>query len=342
MKTPKVSIIVWNRKRRTATGKLVRQKRYAVSFRCPDTGTKRRVSFATKVEAEAYRDHLLAEIAGERYYNPNMDPTIAEVVDHWRQNKAGQVKAQTMRGYAPLLKIIVGPLLQGTPRQRAHHQLTGEKPHRDSKLLLMLGDETVSGLQTAQLRKWHNLVREEVGAHTANRVMSMLKGILALAEEDFGVRVCSMPTNLARRKAKPKKEILTPDEVAELIAHAKADKARGIFVAFPFLTGVRVSEQLGLLWQWCKVREVGVATQVQQPLADLRRVKHRWFLRLHWQKIAESSQKFVNRRGKRRFNCGTRQQYRFAGLTQHDTVPTSNSTSPPVSNHVGSPHVVSP
>lgn len=69
----------------------------------------------------------------------------------------------------------------------------------------------------------------------------MLKGILALAEEDFGVRVCSMPTNLARRKSKPKKEILTPEEVAELLTHAKSDKERGIFYAFPFLTGVRVS-----------------------------------------------------------------------------------------------------
>jgi hypothetical protein len=78
----------------------------------------------------------------------------------------------------------------------------------------MLGDFKVSELTTAQLRRWHNLVREEVGAHTANRVMSMLKGILALAEEDFGVRVCSFPTNLAKRKAKPKKDILIPEEVA--------------------------------------------------------------------------------------------------------------------------------
>ena len=78
--------------------------------------------------------------------------------------------------------------------------------------------------------------------------MSMLKGILALAEEDFGVRVCSIPTNLAKRKSKPKKDILTPEEVAELITFAKNDKERGIYYAFPFLTGVRVSEQLGLLW----------------------------------------------------------------------------------------------
>ncbi len=36
---------------------------------------------------------------------------------------------------------------------------------------------------------------------------------------------------------------------AQLIAYAKTDKDRGIYCAFPFLTGVRVFEQLGLLWQ---------------------------------------------------------------------------------------------
>jgi len=134
------------------------------------------------------------------------------------------------------------------------------------KLLQMLGPELVSGLQTAQLRRWHVLVREEVGAHTANRVMSMLKGILALAEEDFGVRVCSMPTNLAKRKTKPKKGILSAEEVAELIAHAKTDKERGIFYAFPFLTGVRVSEQLGLLWE---------DVDLDRNLTSIRRVQER-------------------------------------------------------------------
>ena len=29
--------------------------------------------------------------------------------------------------------------------------------------------------------------------------------------ERFGVRTCKIPSNLARRKSKPKKEILTPD-----------------------------------------------------------------------------------------------------------------------------------
>lgn len=34
-----------------------------------------------------------------------------------------------------------------------------------------------------------------------------------------------------------------------MLAHAKTGEESGIYYAFPFLTGVRVSEQLGLLWE---------------------------------------------------------------------------------------------
>lgn len=244
---PKLGI--WNRKRTLADGAVVKQRRHTVNWVCPETGVKRRKAFECKSAAEAYRAQLIAEVSGERYFNPGANPTVAEMVEHWREVKRGTVKDQTLRGYEPLLRIIVGPLLQGTPQQRVHYTLTGQKPSRDTKLLKMLGEVHVSALTTGQLRRWHGQIRDEVGAVTAGRVMSMLKSILALAQEDFGVRVCPMPTNLSRRKAKPKKDILSAEEVAQLLDHAKQDAERGIFYAFPFLTGVRVSEQLGLLWE---------------------------------------------------------------------------------------------
>lgn len=97
-------------------------------------------------------------------------------------------------------------LRAATPKERVHYAQTGEKPHREAKLLKMLGGDKVSELTTAQLSQWHNLVRDEVGAYTATEVMGMLKSILALAEEDFGLPVCKVPTNLARRKHKPRKD----------------------------------------------------------------------------------------------------------------------------------------
>lgn len=37
--------------------------------------------------------------------------------------------------------------------------------------------------------------------------------------------------------------------MAKLLHHAKLDRERGIYYAFPFLAGIRVSEQLGFLWE---------------------------------------------------------------------------------------------
>lgn len=249
MKPLTVNLGTWIRKRSNAAGKQINQKRHTVNYRCPDTGAKRRLSFPTKLEAEEYRDALLQQYNGGRYFNPNTNPTVLEVAQHWLDTKQGNIKQQTVEGYRPLLKIITGPLLQGTPKERAHFAITGEKPSRNTPVLQMLGAFKVSELQTALLRRWHNQVREEVGADSANRCMTMLKSILSLAEEDFGVRVCSIPTNLARRKSKPRKEILTPEEVTDLLEYAKDDPERGIYYAFPFYTGVRISEQLGLLWE---------------------------------------------------------------------------------------------
>ncbi|MHC4432446.1 MAG: hypothetical protein ACYTBS_11465, partial [Planctomycetota bacterium] len=248
-----ITIGTWNRKRRNAVGKLIRQKRHTINYRCPETGGRVRRSFATRAAAEAARDAVVAQHAGGKYFNPGANPTVSDAVEHWMSIKAGQVKPQTLRQtlrcYTTLVRNITGPLLQGSPQERVHYAQTGEKRHRDTKLLKMLGDVKVSELTTAQLRQWHNLVRDEVGAYTANEVMGMLKSILALAEEDFAVPVCKMPTNLARRTHKPRKDILATVEVAKLLSYAQTDKDRGIHVAFPFLTGMRASEQLGLLWE---------------------------------------------------------------------------------------------
>jgi integrase len=112
----------------------------------------------------------------------------------------------------------------------------------------MLGDIIAIELTTAMIRQWHSTLKEMVGYYSANRAKSVLKSVLALAEEDFGVRAPSMPTNLGRRASRPKKTLLSPDQIAAILVGAKADPERGIYYAFPFLTGTRASEQLGLLW----------------------------------------------------------------------------------------------
>ena len=56
-----------------------------------------------------------------------------------------------------------------------------------------------------------------------------------------------MPEGLGRGRQRTRKAILMPDQIAVIIAEARADE-RGIYYAFPFLAGTRPSEQLGLLW----------------------------------------------------------------------------------------------
>jgi integrase len=76
-----------------------------------------------------------------------------------------------------------------------------------------------------------------------------LRAALALVAEDFQLRVPSMPTQLGRGKLKRKKSILAPSQVGQLLDAALRDEKRGIYYAFPFLTGVRPSEQLALQWK---------------------------------------------------------------------------------------------
>ena len=52
-----------------------------------------------------------------------------------------------------------------------------------------------------------------------------------------------------RVRGKTKKKILTPEQIATVIAAAKADPERGIYIATLFLTGLRIGEMLGLLWR---------------------------------------------------------------------------------------------
>jgi len=116
------------------------------------------------------------------------------------------------------------------------------------------------------IRSWHRLLVEQVGRYTANRALSMLKAVLSLCEEDFRVRAPAMPTNLGRRASRPRKAILSSAEVGKLLAAALRDPEHGLYYAFPFLAGTRISEQLGLLWE---------DVDFQRGVVSIRRVQER-------------------------------------------------------------------
>ncbi|MBB3933358.1 integrase [Kaistia hirudinis] len=294
MKLPNVSITTTTRKRRLTNGDLAAYKQWYVNYRDPLSGRRVRRAFDTKKAAEASRDGLVRQFVEGSYVDPRSAPTVAEAVAHWLADREGKVKASTHASYAAICKAIVGPLLEGTTRERTDYAKTGVAP-KGSKFLPLLGLVRLSDLTTAHIRPWHRTVTNQCGAYTANRAKAHLQSVLALAEEDFRIRAPAMPSGLVRRRAKVKKAILSPEHIRALLAEAQTDP-EGLYYAFPFLAGTRPSEQLGLLWsevdfdrnviRICRVQERdGSLTEMTKTEAGTREVPMSAMLRamlLEW------------------------------------------------------------
>lgn len=244
----KVNLTKRTRKRRLKGGSFVLQARYVLNYRDPKTGARRQEFFELQKAAQTRKSELMVKVGTGSYVDEKTVPTVSEAIDHWLDDKVAKVKANTLAGYRFVVAHICGPFLIADKVARAEFTLTGEKPP-DARFLPMLGGIKISDLTTAAIRAWHRQVAEHAGHYTANRAKSHLKSILALAEEDFGVRAPSMPVGIGRGRQKVRKAILTPDLIARVLDAAKSDPERGIHYAFPFLAGTRPSEQLGLLWE---------------------------------------------------------------------------------------------
>jgi len=244
----KISITNTTRRRRLKDGTLASYPQWYCEYREPKSGKRRRRAFNRKKDAEAYRNNLIVKVSDGAYVDERKAPTVAQAIDHWLADRAPKVKTSTLKGYKVVVNgAIRGPLLIGMPKDRADY--TGGRIAPDGgRFIKLLGHIKLTELTTAMIRVWHKTVVDNCGIYTANRAKSLLKSILALAEEDFSIRAPSMPTGLAKRRHKAKKTILSPEAIATLVAAAKADPEQGIFYAFPFLAGTRPSEQLGLLW----------------------------------------------------------------------------------------------
>jgi integrase len=203
--------------------------------------------FTRKKDAEAQQRAIMLKAAQNRYVDEGTAPTIRSVAEHWLAARDGKVKASTLRSYKDMVKVVLGPILDGTAVERREYSSAPVTP-KGVKLLPMFGEVKVTDLSTAMIRNWGRVVTQKCGSYSANRAKAHLKSILALCEEDYRIRAPSMPTGLERARSKPKKAILTSPEIRRLIQAAKDDPEQGVYYAFPFLAGTRPSEQLGLLW----------------------------------------------------------------------------------------------
>jgi len=243
-----ISITTTTRRRKLKDGSVATYTQWYCEYKDQTTRKRRRRAFNRKRDAEAFRSALLVKVAEGSYVDERKAPTVAQAIDHWLGDKDGKVKPSTLKGYKVVANgAIRGPLLIGTKQERADYTEKGIA-RKGARFIKLLGHVKLTDLTTAMIRIWHRTIVEQCGTYTANRAKSHLKSILALAEEDFSTRAPSMPTGLSRARHKPKKAILTPEDIRQLVAAAKNDPEHGVYYAFPFLAGTRPSEQLGLLW----------------------------------------------------------------------------------------------
>jgi integrase len=173
--------------------------------------------------------------------------TVAQGVDYWLEYRRSEVRDNTWKSYKQGASYIVGPLLIGTKTERHRFSRMGQRK-TGAQFINMLGPTEIRKLTTAQIRAWHQTVAAQVGSHTANGAKKFLRAALCLVAEDFSLSMPAMPSRLGRGRTRPKKQILTSEQVGRLLDAAIQDE-RGLYYAFPFLTGVRPSEQLALLWE---------------------------------------------------------------------------------------------
>lgn len=235
------------RARRQRSGALKEQPRYVLNFRHPRTRKRRQEFFERHKDALERRNALIAEHATGRMAADRSRLTVKEAVDRWLENKKGDVKARTLRGYRDGCINIVRPIVRGTRDTRAEYTRDGVIPD-DVEVFPNIGDTRIQDLTPFDIRTWHKLVATEVGLYAANRAKMFLKAALEMAAEDFDLRLAVVPKT-GRGRHKVKKAILMPEQVALVLKDAQQDRDRAVYLAFPFLTGVRPSEQLGLLWE---------------------------------------------------------------------------------------------
>jgi integrase len=123
------SITRRDRRRRLNSGRLVVQTRFVVNFRDPATGRRKQLFFARQKDAIAMRDAMVASVATGTALtaDPAGASTVADIMEHWLQNRKSEVKGGTWASYCQAAQYVVGPLLLGTKLERHRFARYGVK-----------------------------------------------------------------------------------------------------------------------------------------------------------------------------------------------------------------------
>lgn len=234
------------RRRQQSSGKTVEQVRYVLNWRDPRTGAREQRFFERQKDAVARRSQIIAGYDRGNFTDVRHRLTVADAIEAWLAAKSSSVRPNTFTSYVFQARYVTGPLATSEARIATVRSGTGKRS--PAKTLDLLGRIRVQDLTTKDIRAWHRRITEEVSVYSANKALMILKSAMALAAEDHEFRPPAIPTGLQRRPERPRKLVLTPDQVAVVLTGAKKDTETGVYYAAPFLMGTRPSEQLGLLW----------------------------------------------------------------------------------------------
>lgn len=261
MRSKTFSIGVRYRRRATTAGETV-HKRYVLDFSDPATGQRRQLFFPHKKDAENRRRELLENLKRRQVRDVRdvrqalpappraaIEARVADVIEGWLNDLSPSLKPSTLHYYRQMARYTTEPVVLGSATQRRRWSRQGSVP-RGVPVAPALGDCPLSALTTQAVRSWHTLLVENVGQHTANAAKSVLGSAIRRWSEENDWSPPPLPRTVARAKgSRKRKSVLTPAQIALLMDTAWNDTERGIYYSFPFLTGVRPSEQLGLLWR---------------------------------------------------------------------------------------------
>jgi integrase len=235
------------RRRKLKSGAFAEQLRYVINWRDPRTGAREQRFFERQKDAQDKRAELVAAYDRGTYTADRKTITVADAVAAWLESKRCVVRANTFASYAFQSRYVVGPMLSADARRTAVR--SGVSAKTNASRIELLARVKVQELTTRRIREWHKLISDEVSTYSANKAMAILQAALALAAEDHAFRPPAMPSGLQRQRDRARKLVLTPEQAAVVVAAARDDQEKGVYVAFPFLAGARPSEQLGLLWR---------------------------------------------------------------------------------------------
>lgn len=234
------------RSRKQRDGSMRQQVRFVINGTHPRTGKRFQLFFDKQRDAIDKRNELIAAFErGDAMRPAKKALTVRECVEAWLENRKPLVRGVTFYAYEHRARHVIGPMWPSDARKATIKSGVGKRAQAEPMTLLR--DAKVADLTPRDIRAWHAQISSEVSLYSANRAMGVLKAALTLAAEDYGFRPPVMPSGLARRKDKPKKAVLMPEQAAVLISAARSDD-NALYCAALFLLGTRISEMLGLLW----------------------------------------------------------------------------------------------